>query len=210
VYENALGRQEDNLYIKPKTPVLNIPDVSLDSLFHLPKLMGFAPETGYLSPSRDARTAEMACHVFVDEFAVYLRMMEHVGAWADDAHVTFEHIDKLWQLVNIGLAHEIAKRELARVVLGGLNIVGVLIDMHRAELDTLKGGAIDACSFLFEKDGTGTLNLDDNPYNKDDWNQEQAYDQAEHDVERSFHHAVYGLDKWLYAIGKQCIVAQMM
>lgn len=130
MYENAFGRQEDNFYIKPEAPVLNIPDVSLDPLFHLPKLMGFAPEAGYLCSSRDARTAEMTHHVFLDEFAVYLRMMEHVGAWLNDAHVAFEHIDKLWQLVNIGLAHEIAKRKLARVVLGGLNIVGILIDVH--------------------------------------------------------------------------------
>lgn len=172
MYEDTLGRQENNLYIEPEAPVFNIPNVSLNPLFHLPKLMGLAPKTGYLSPSGDARTAEMTRHVFVDEFAVHLRMMEHMGAWANDAHVAFEHIDKLWQLVNIGLAHEFAKRKLAWVVLGGLNIVCIPVDVHGSELNALKGGAVKASSFLLEKDRTRALKFDNDSYNKNNWNQE--------------------------------------
>lgn len=107
--DDALGREEDNLDVEPERPVLDIPDVSADALFHLPQLLGLAAESRNLSPTRDTRLGEMANHVFVYQAAVYLSVMQHVRTRTHDAHVALQHVDKLRELIDVRLSHEVAE-----------------------------------------------------------------------------------------------------
>lgn len=153
--DDALGCEVYDTDVQPKTPVLDVPDVSLDSLFHLPKFLGFTTIAGHLCPSRDARFGEMAHHVLVNDGTIYLSVMQHVRSWTYDAHVSLQHVDELRKLIDVGLSHEVAKGELARIVLGGLHQVGILVDVHGAELQTLESLAVQSRSCLTEKIGPG-------------------------------------------------------
>ena len=184
--DNALGGEVYDTDVQPETPVLDVPDVSLDSLFHLPKFLGFTTIAGHLCPSRDARFGEMAHHVLVNDGTIYLSVMQHVRSWTYDAHVSLQHVDELWELIDVGLSHEVAKGELARVVLGGLHQVGILVDVHGAELQTLESLAVQSRSCLTEKDRSRTLNLDDECDDGQEWKQTEADDGADNDVEGAF------------------------
>jgi len=169
--DNALGGKVYDTDVQPETPVLDVPDVSLDALFHLPKFLGLSTIASHLCPSRDAWFGEMAHHVLVDDGAIYLSVMQHVGSWTYDAHVSLQHVDELWELIDVGLSHEVAKGELARVVLGGLHQVCILIDVHRAELQAQESLAVQSRSCLTEEDRSRTLNLDDECDDGQEWKQ---------------------------------------
>ena len=70
VDDDALGCQVHDADVQPETPVLDVPDVSLDALFHLPEFLGLSTITRNLCPSRDARFGEMTYHVLVDDGTV--------------------------------------------------------------------------------------------------------------------------------------------
>lgn len=97
--------------------MLNIPDVTAHPLFHLPQLLGLPAESRHLCQSCDSWTTEMSDHVFTDERRIHICVIEHVRTWSDYAHVAFEHIEELRQLVNIGLSHEVAECKFAWVIL---------------------------------------------------------------------------------------------
>src|SRR5680860_96425 len=98
---------------------------------------------------------------------------EDQWAGADEAHLTLEDVEQLWQLVDRVTAQEAADRGDTRVAadlehdaVGGLvelldlrlAIVGVQI--HRAELDQRKAAAAPPRSRLAEEDGSARLELD--------------------------------------------------
>ncbi len=88
-------------------------------------------------------------------------MVKHVWAWTHDAHVALQYVEELWKLVDIGLAHKVAKGKLAWVVLGSLCLVGIFVHVHGTELQTVEDVAIQTRSCLFEEDSGRTLNLDE-------------------------------------------------
>ena len=184
--EQRFKRHPHNAYVEPDRPVLDVPDVSLDALFHLPEFLGLSTITRNLCPSRDARFGEMTYHVLVDDGTIYLSVMQHVRSWTYDAHVSPQHVDELRKLIDVGLSHEVAKGELARIVLGGLHQVGILVDVHGAELQTLESLAVQSRSCLTEKDRSRTLNLDDECDDGQEWKQTEADDGADNDVEGAF------------------------
>ena len=63
--EDCLEGHPDDSEFEPEGPVLQIPDVAIDTLFHLPKLFGLTTTTGDLCPSGNAGLEEMAHHVLV-------------------------------------------------------------------------------------------------------------------------------------------------
>ena len=132
-YEDALGRQIYDAEVKPERTVLDVPDVSLYALFHLPELLGLASLASNLCPSCDARLGEMPYHVFVYDLAIDFCVVKHVRAWTHDAHVAFENIDELWKFVDVGLSHEIAKGKFAWVIFGSLCHVRIFVYVHGTE-----------------------------------------------------------------------------
>ena len=128
--------------IKPYSPILNVPYITLYATFHLPKFLCFASETCYLCPSCDAGLYEMAYHVCVYKLSVYLCVMKHVGAGAYYAHITDKHIEKLRQLVDVGFTHEISESKLSWIIFSSLDKIRVFVDMHGAELVTIEVMAV--------------------------------------------------------------------
>lgn len=201
--DNGKSCLEDNLEVEPESPVFEIPDVAPDALFHLPEFLGLTTEACDLRPTRDARTAEMAHHVLIDELTIHLRVEHHVGTGTDNTHVALQHIEELWELIDIGLAHELAKRELAWVVLGGLQGVGLVVDMHRTELIAFERMSVETCTVLDKEQGTGTLHLDDQGNNRQEGQQHQTGKGAHDDVEGALQEFVLNEREWLATIGEQ-------
>ena len=102
----------------------------------------------------------MTHHIFVDNRAISLCVVQHMWSWSHDTHVTSQHVQELWKFVYVGFSHEVAKGELARIVLCSLRFVGVFVDVHRAKFNASECLAIDTCSVLTEEDWSRTLQLD--------------------------------------------------
>ena len=62
----------DDEEVKGKTPVLDVPDVLLDSPLHLPEFLSLSTESGYLGIARNTWLRKMAYHITGYELAVLL------------------------------------------------------------------------------------------------------------------------------------------
>ena len=143
----------------------------------------------------------MAHHVLVDDFTIDLRVVQHVRTWTDDAHVTSEHIEELRELVDVGLAHEVAEGELPWVVLGGLRRVGILVDVHGAELIAIERLAVQTRASLLEEQRSWALQLDDECDDGEERQHAQADHAAHGNVEGTFHDAVADVGERFCMIG---------
>lgn len=103
----------------------------------------------------------MPIHVVVYQLGVFSGVVEHVWAWADNAHVAFEYIDEIGYFVNVGAAHETAKGEYAWVIGCGLESVALIVQTHGAKLVADKCLAIKPGALLLEHYGAAALHLDD-------------------------------------------------
>ena len=87
-------------------------------------------------------------------------MVEHVWTRSHDTHFSSQHVEELWQLVNVGLAHEVAEGKLSRVVLRSLYLVCSVVDVHGSELVADECLAVESCPFLSEENPPRALYLD--------------------------------------------------
>ena len=118
-------------------------------------------------------------------------MLQHVRARAHDAHVAFQHIDELRQLVDVRLAHDVSPARLARVILGGLQRIRLGIHLHASELVAVELLVVQPVSFLLEEHRSRHRQLRDNRHDNQDEGEERTQEeQGEHDVERPFQHLV--------------------
>ena len=198
----------DDEEVEGGRPVLEVPDVQLDAALHLPEFAGLAPEAVDLGPAGDAGLDEVAHHVLVDEVGVLVGVLQHVGARTHDGHVAPEDVDELGQLVDAGLADELAHTRLARVVERGLQAVAVRIDPHGAELVAPEVVAVEPRAPLPEEDGAGRRELDGDADNDVDEGEQRAEEQArENDVEQTLGEAVLHPVERLVADGEDGRVA---
>ena len=148
----------------------------------------------------------MAYHVFVDELAVHLGMGEHVWARSHETHVADEHIEELWQFVDVIFSDEVAEGELARIVLGGLLAVSILVDVHRAELIAPEGIAVETRALLFEEDGSGTLYFDDATHYECNGDQKEAGHTAHCQIKGTLERLVIGLHQCRAMVGEEDMI----
>lgn len=114
--------------------------------------------------------------------------------WPDDAHVAFQHIPELRQFVYIGLSHKFTEGKYSRIVLGGLQFVGIAVDVHGTELVAVEIMAVNPRSPLLKKDGSGALHFDSYV---DEWEKECSDEKAQYrddDVEETF----YCFVEWVF------------
>ena len=135
-------------------------------------------------------------------------MVEHVRTRAYHAHVALQDVEELRQLVDIGLAHELAEGKLARVVLRGLHRIGILVDMHRTELQAGEGLAIDARALLAEEDGTTALKLNAERNDGDQRQEQNANHEREENVERALHNLVTDAAQRFVVVGENLNVTE--
>ena len=118
-------------------------------------------------------------------------MCKHVGARAHQRHITHEDVYELWQLIDVGTAHEVSEGELAGVVLGGLHLVGIGVDVHGAELIAVELLSIKAVALLAEEYGSRALALDDScHYDVDDGEERQQEYGTHKQVQSTLHGTV--------------------
>ena len=130
----------------------------------------------------------MTHHILIYYGRIFLCMQEHMRARTYDTHITFQHIEELRELVDVGLAHKIAERKLARIILCGLNLIGISVDVHRSEFVAHEWLAIKSSASLHEEDTSRALLLDDNSHNRQE--RKQAYQRYQ-----AHYYIKYTLDK---------------
>ena len=140
--ENIRHRFHDDADVKQQRPVLYVFYVLLHAIFHLTQFLCLTTESRHLGKAGDARFCQVANHVAVDDVGIFLCVLQHVRTGTHNRHVAQQHVDELWELVNVGFAHDIAVGEFAWVVFGGLKPVGVFVHVHRPELQAIKRLAV--------------------------------------------------------------------
>ncbi len=139
------GAQQD-AQVERERAVLDVPDVELDPLG--PRERGAAVD---LRPARqpglDLEPAALALGVALD-------LVGERRARADEAHLAAQHVPQLGQLVDRGLAQQVADARDARVALVDrvARALGVGVDDHRAQLQHLERLAVAADALLAEED----------------------------------------------------------
>ena len=184
-------RLVDDEKVKSEAPVLDVPDVAPYSSFHVLQLLCLSTESGDLAPARDSRFHQVAYHVFVDELRIFFRVFQHVRPRAHDAHVAFQHVDELRQLVDVGLPHDVSPFRLSGVVFRGLQGVRLLVHPHAAELVAVELLVVQSVTLLPEEDGSRHRDFRDDGHNHEDEGEEGAEEgEREDDVERPFQQLV--------------------
>lgn len=152
----------------------------------------------------------MPCHITVDKSGIFLCVHQHVRPWAHQTHVALEYVEELRELVDVRTPHDVAEAELARVVLGGLQPVGILVHVHRAELQAVKLPPVQSVALLFEDDGAGALQFDDdagNDVNHREYREQE--DAGNQNVEAAFDETVRDILERFVAYTQQHGVAHM-
>ena len=118
-------------------------------------------------------------------------MFQHVRAWSHQRHVPQEHIDQLWQFVNVCLSHEVSELRLSRVILCCLHLVCILVHLHASELVAPEFLSVDTVSFLFEEDRSRRRYLDDTTRYQIDKGEDRTEEESRHHhIESPLHHPV--------------------
>ena len=180
-----------NIYVEPNSPVLHIPDVASYATFHLVYFLCLATEACHLAPSGDARLDKVAHHIVVDYLRVVVGLLHHVRTRTHDTHLSEEHIDELWHLVKIGLAHDVAPLCLTWVVERSLYGVGILVHLHASELQTVEVLAVKTRTLLSEEYRSRHCYLRHDAHEEQDEREECAEeDKRNDDVEGTLDEAV--------------------
>lgn len=148
-------------------------EIAFHAFFHHPEFWRFATVAQHLCIACYAWLASVAIGIVAYQLGVFLGVIEHVWAWPDDAHVAFDDVYQIGQLVDVGAPHELAEAEQTRVVRGGLPCVALTVDAHGAKLVAHKGAPIEPCASLAEEDGPSTLPLDNQ---RNEWGEGQGDD----------------------------------
>ena len=202
---------DDDLDIEEEAPVFYVPDIFLYAFFHHPEFGGFTSLACDLLPSCYSRFGIMANHVLIYQSSIFLRMLDHVRTWTYYAHITHENVDELWKFVDISLAHDVAPLGLTRVILCCLNLVGIGIDTHGAELETSKLIAIDTITLLSEEDWSWHRDLgdesDDGCYPPETGDEEcERYN----NIKQALGDAVEWIEQWLTTQGENWNVIHIL
>ena len=168
--------------------------------------MGLPPIARRLGQPCDAWLAEVAHHVLVNELTVHLCVMEHVWTGAHHAHVAFEHIKELRELIDVRAPHEIAKRKLPGIVLCCLNRIGILVDVHGTKLIAHEGVAVISRAGLLKEYRSWRLALYEESYDGDEGQQAQAHNQAEREIKRTLEKFVEWIGQGLTMIREHQVI----
>ena len=151
---NVSNRFINDIYIQPETPVLDVPYIILNAVFHITQLLCLSTKTGHLAPPRNAGLHKMPHHVFIYQLRILFRMLQHIRAGPHNTHIPQQHIDKLRRLVKVRLAQYASPTRHAGIPLGGLHPVGITVHFHAPELITIKLLVIQSVPFLFKEYGS--------------------------------------------------------
>src|SRR5580704_7384388 len=132
--------------------------------------IGVAAKTVYLSPAGDAGFDRMASVIMRDLVLKVPNQLRAFRPRPHEAHLAFEHIPELWDLVDVPLPHKSADSKAARVIFRGPADFPVFfrIEPHTANLQHLEGLAIPAESPLAVQDRSGRFEINQGAEDRDE------------------------------------------
>ena len=92
----------------------------------------------YLGKTSDARPHQVSEFIFRDYERKTGPIRKHVRPWTNDTHITYQYINKLRELIQIGCSQELSHSRYAVIILVGLLFVRFFIYDHAAEFQTPK------------------------------------------------------------------------
>src|SRR5678816_1586830 len=84
-------------------------------------------------------------------------VFKHVRPGTNDAHLTAEHVEELRQFIDAKPAHPTSESEHSGIGRCGLQMLVVIVEVHRPELENVEGLEPNACAPLLEEQWTGRL-----------------------------------------------------
>src|SRR3954453_20410131 len=103
----AGGREEelrecpqDNVALERKIPVLEVFDVTGNSILDIRGIARFAAKATDLRKAGDSRLNECTNVIVFHELGKLLVVLDQVRPWTDDAHIPFEHVPELRNFVD--------------------------------------------------------------------------------------------------------------
>src|SRR6266702_2926628 len=95
-------RSQQDQHVEPNTPVVDVPEIEVDTLLHELDLLGPASTALNLRPTGYSGFDVMPERVFRQQIAVVAVMGERMRARADQRHVAKQNIEELRQLIDAG------------------------------------------------------------------------------------------------------------
>jgi hypothetical protein len=157
--------KKKNLEIKQQRPILNVEKVELDSVLQLNRKVGSTTTPAYLSPTCDAGTNAVAMGVLLNDLIAREVLCAHSDRKrprSHQRHVTAEHIEQLWELVQARSTQKSPKLSHPAVVplrLAGTGCVAQVYS-HRTKLQNFEDTIIVTMPRLSKQNGSWTCELD--------------------------------------------------
>ena len=120
-----------------------------------------------LGPARDPGLDEMTHHVLPEDLGEAFRVQEHMGPGANHRHIAFQDVEKLREFIQVGLAEEPSQPGKPAVVFRHLPDMGVRIDGKGPEFVAKEFLIVFPRAPLYEKYGTGRVQLDQDGQHRD-------------------------------------------
>ena len=113
--------------------MLHIPNISLNTTFHLRQFFRFTTKAMGLCPTCYTRFDKMTHHIFINQSRISLCMSQHMWARSNYRHFTFKDINKLGKFIYVRTSKEISKFSLSGIIGCCLLFVCFIIHSHRTE-----------------------------------------------------------------------------
>ena len=146
------GSVGDNADVHDERPVTQVEMIEPDPMANLQFRVGFTAATFHLSQSGNAGFGEVTDAVVIDESAEVDIVVHEMGTRTDHAHLSFEHVEELRNLIETGFPEEVSAREDAGITFLSLK-AGRVVQMHGAKFVDFEDLAIPTSALLTIEQG---------------------------------------------------------
>ncbi len=136
----------------------------------------------HLSPTRNTWLYTVATSLLS---IVERKVLHEQRPRANEAHISLENVDKLWQLVNGGGANETANRGKALAIRPQISLCITAV-VHGFELDDLEDSLIHARAFLRKEDVAAIGNRQQQHRAQNDWRKQHQQQKGSAEITQGF------------------------
>src|SRR6266702_5813682 len=177
--------QKNNLNIQRDAPIIYVPNIVLDPLFHGLNGRCFTATATNLCPTGDPRLHMMAEGVVADLFGIVIIVGCGMWPWSNQRHLPTDNVEQLRQLIDACPSQPCAKPRDPPIASHRLCYRRAVLDIcHSAELKDLESPAIEAAPRLSEQRIARRIKLDRNCNNDEHRHEQHDSADAKHDIEQ--------------------------